>query len=300
MNIRSEISHLANCDLCGEDRKVHGRLVASGRQMFFGEAVSITVTLCQRCGFISQSERFSDELLSRLYEADTSFAFGDAEEDLRAIQSGLLERQEVISRAMISHGLISGASVLDVGGGRGEVSQHLIHDHRVVVADTTESPPIDPRIEKVGGLFSERLADNSYDVVVMNHVLEHVFSPTKLLDSAHGILKENGLLICEVPFELYTPLVARHLGDWRHVGYFSRHTMRRFLGKSGFSVRRLTLETGAYGARRLPVIRAVAQKNLALPASLPRYERSSMMPLLADMIAPAVLTSLLRRILRRS
>ena len=83
--------------------------------MFFGEAVSITVTLCQRCGFISQSERFSDELLSRLYEADTSFAFGDAEEDLRAIQSGLLERQEVISRAMISHGLISGASVLDVG-----------------------------------------------------------------------------------------------------------------------------------------------------------------------------------------
>ena len=39
--------------------------------------------------------------------------------------------------------------MLDIGGGRGECCQHLVPRYRVVVADTTKSPPADPRIEKV-------------------------------------------------------------------------------------------------------------------------------------------------------
>lgn len=299
MDPLKHISYLANCDLCGADRSHHGTQLVSGREELCGVSVPISISVCRRCRFISQSERFSDELLTSLYELDTSFAFGDAEEDMQAIQSGLLERQEVISKAMSSHGMTEGAAVLDVGGGRGECCRHLVEEHRVVVADTSESPPVDPKIEKVLGLFSARLADSSFDVVVMNHVLEHVFSPTALLASAHSILKEDGLLIVEVPFELYTPLVARHLGDWRHVVYYCRATLRQFLEKSGFSVQRLALEMGAYGARRLPVIRAVARKEPDTTLSFGNG-RGHIAPLLADMVSPVVLASLVRRALRRS
>lgn len=299
MDPLKHISYLSSCDLCGADRSLHGTQLVSGRESLCGVFVPISISICRRCGFISQSECFSDELLTSLYELDTSFVFGDEEEDVQDIQSGLLERQEVISKAMISNGKTEGAAVLDVGGGRGECCRHLVEDHRVVVADTTESPPVDPKIEKVLGLFSASLASSSFDVVVMNHVLEHVFSPTALLASAHSILKKDGLLIVEVPFELYTPLVARHLGDWRHVGYFSRYTMRRFLEKSGFSVQRLALEMGAYGARRLPVIRAVALKEQDTTLSFGNG-RGHIAPLLADMVSPVVLSSLVRRAFGRS
>ncbi len=259
--------------------------------------IHLSIIACRRCRFIFQPERFSDDLLTALYEQDTSFAFGEAKEEMPIIKSGLVERQEVISKAMSEYGIREGTAVLDVGGGRGECCQHLVQRHRVVVADTTDSPPVDPGIEKVLGLFSANLEKGTFDVVVMNHVLEHVFSPTELLTSAHNTLKEGGILIVEVPFELYTPLVARHLGDWRHVAYFCRATLRQFLEKSGFVVDRVVLENGSYGVRRLPVVRAVARK-LAPPTAVCPI-RNSLLTLVVDMLAPTVLESLVKRVVAR-
>ncbi len=285
------------CDLCGSDISRHGTRVVTGQQELLGVPTPLSIVACRHCRFIFQPERCSDALLTALYEQDTSFAFGEKEEELPIIKAYLLERQAVISKALSAHGLATGATVLDVGGGRGECCQHLVPRHRVVVADTTECPPLDPRIEKVHGLFSANLDKGAFDVVVMNHVLEHVFSPTALLASAHNMLKDGGILIVEVPFELHTPLVARHLGDWRHVAYFCRATLRQFLEKSGFLVERVVLEEGCYGVRRLPVVRAVACKQ-AGSASPPPFQNSPMV-LAADMLAPVVLLSLLKRIMAR-
>jgi len=288
--------HVAQfCDLCGCDIARHGVRVAAGSKDLLGVRVSLSTLVCRQCRFLFQPERFSDALIASLYARDTSFDFGGAEADLPTIRSCLAERQTVISAALATHGLLSGASVLDIGGGRGECCRHLVQSHQVVLADATECPPVDPRIRKVPGLFSTQLKENSFDVVVMNHVLEHVFSPTEFLASARHVLKNEGVLIVEVPFELYTPLVARHLGDWRHVAYFCRTTLRQFLEKSGFVVERLVLERGCYGARRLPVIRAVASK---LTSVVPhRLGRNSPLILVVDMLAPVAMWSIAKRLL---
>lgn len=297
MNPLEHIHNSRVCDLCGTDISKNGNCVVKGQHELLGVPISLSTVVCQHCRFIFQPERFSDALLTALYEQDTSFAFGEAEEEMPIIKSGLVERQEVISKAMSAYVMTEGAAMLDVGGGRGECCQHLVQRHRVVVADTTECPPVDPRIEKVLGLFSANLEKGTFDVVVMNHVLEHVFSPSALLASAHTMLKEGGIVIVEVPFELYTPLVFRHLGDWRHVAYFCRATLRQFLEKSGFVVEWVVLEEGCYGVRRLPVVRAVARK-LAPPPAL-RPIRNYPLALVVDMLAPAVLVSLVKRVVAR-
>lgn len=267
--------------------------MVAGQQVLLGVPIPLSIIVCRRCRFIFQPELFSDALLTALYEKDTSFSFGEAEEELPIVQSYLVERQAIISRAMSTHDIAAGAAVLDVGGGRGECCQHLVPRHRVVVADTTECPPVDPRIEKVLGFFSSGMDEGTFDVVVMNHILEHVFSPTAFLATAHKILKVGGILIAEVPFELYTPLVARHLGDWRHVAYFCRATFRQFLEKSGFTVGRIVLEEGCYSVRRLPVIRTVARKQTESPGG--RSLRIPLLALAADMLAPAALMSQAKR-----
>jgi SAM-dependent methyltransferase len=297
MNPLEHIRISSVCDLCGTEIPQDGTHVVAGQHELLGKPIPLSIVACRRCRFIFQPERFSDDLLTALYEQDTSFAFGEAEEEMPIIKSGLVERQKVISKAMSAYGVAEGAAVLDVGGGRGECCQHLVQRYRVVVADTTECPPVDTRIEKVPGLFSANLENGTFDVVVMNHVLEHVFSPTTLLASAHSVLKEGGIVIVEVPFELYTPLVLRHLGDWRHVAYFCRATLRQFLEKSGFAVERVVLEKGCYGVRQLPVVRAVARK-LAPPPVLPPI-RNSPLALVMDMLAPDVLVSLVKRVVAR-
>ena len=232
MNPLEHIRISTVCDLCGSDTATR---VATGQQELLGASIPLSTVVCKRCRFIFQPERFSDALLTALYQNDTSFTVGETEKELPIVKACLVERQGVISTALSAHGVAAGAAVLDIGGGLGQCCQHLVPRYRVVVADTTEHSPADPRIEKLHGLYLTNVEARTFDVVVMNHILEHVFSPTALLASAHNVLKESGVLIVEVPFELYTPLIARHLGDWRHVGYFCRATLRQFLEKSGFA-----------------------------------------------------------------
>ena len=217
------------CDLCGADVTPNGTCVAEGWQELLGVSIHLSTVVCRRCRFVFQPERFSDTLLTALYKQDASIADDETKEKLPIMKSYLSERQAVISRVLTAYGISEGAAVLDVGGGRGECCQHLAQRHRVVVADATECYPVDPRIEKVPGLFSANSEEAAFDIVVMHNILEHVFSPTELLATANQVLKKGGILIVEVPFELYTPLVARHLGDWRHVGYFCRGTLRQFI-----------------------------------------------------------------------
>jgi len=299
MNFVDHIYASTHCDLCGAEVSRHGKIVASSEMDHTIIQIRLNTLMCRECGFVFQRERFSEALLSDLYSIDTSFDFGSEAKEVGKVQAGLLERQAVISSAMNAAGIQPLASVLDVGGGRGECCKHLVDMYHVVVADATTVVPIDPKIEKLSGLLSTDIAEASFDVVIMNHVLEHVFSPTELLEIGNRALKEGGILIVEVPFELYTPLVLRHLGDWRHVAYFSRHTLLQFLEKSGFVVTRLALEMGAYGARRLPVIRAVARKEQPVNSSTLR-RRHYIAPLLTDMLAPVVLASLAGRAVGRS
>ena len=297
MNPLEHIQNTPGCDLCGADVAQNGTCVAEGWQELLGVSIRLSTVACRRCRFVFQPERFSDMLLTALYKQDAATAFDKAKEKLPTITSYLSERQAVISRVLTDYGISEGAAVLDVGGGRGECCQHLAQRHRVVVADTTDCDPADPRLEKIPGLFSADSNEAAFDVLVMNHVLEHVFSPTEFLAAAHHVLKKDGILIVEVPFELYTPLVARHLGDWRHVGYFCRATLRQFLEKSGFAVDHIALETGRYEARRLPVVRAVARKAAArIPSS---SDRNSTLVLVADMVKPAVLGSFAKRLVCR-
>lgn len=296
VNLRDHISVLTHCDLCGGSTE-QAYIAARGCQRLLNESTTLSTVLCPQCRFVFQRDRFSDELLGALYASDTSFEF-DPSPALRAVvEANLVERRRVISDAMAQHGFDKHATVLDIGGGIGECCTQLVDEHNVLLVDASDREPVDPRIRKIPGLFAEQLAEGSCDVVVLNHVLEHVFSPSRMLNSVHRVTRPNGIVVVEVPFELYTPLVARHLGDWRHVVYFSRATLAKFLAKAGFSVQRMALEEGCYGPRRLPVIRAVAKKSLAAVSTT---YRNSIFSLVRDMLAPAPVHGLLQRVLGRS
>jgi ubiquinone/menaquinone biosynthesis C-methylase UbiE len=107
---------------------------------------------------------------------------------------------------MAIHGLLRGAFSLDVGGGVGECCVHLIDKHDVLGADASKSIPVNTRTRMVNGLFSGQFARDSFDLAVLNHLLEHVFSPAVLLESTQLVLRPGGIVVIEVPFELFTPL----------------------------------------------------------------------------------------------
>jgi SAM-dependent methyltransferase len=251
---------------------------------------------CPSCKFIFQPECFSDELLDELYRADTSFEWESGGSESALIGRFLDLRRAVVSRAIADAGFVTGARVLDVGGGRGEVTRHLLDiGHSVVLADATVREPCDARIAKVSKFDDASLRGGTFDVVIMNHILEHTFSPSNLLRYGYEKLAPGGLLVVEVPFEMFTPVVARKLGDWRHVSYFTRATLRMFVAKAGFDDVRVRLETGYYGNRAIPVIRGTGRKTYSGPAK----QQRNRMPILSDMASTAAVAYLLRRLLQK-
>lgn len=100
-------------------------------------------------------------------------------------------------------------------------------------------------VETINSLLEDaRLPDDSVDVVVMLHVIEHVPDPVATLREIHRILKPGGHLVVETP--RYDTLMFRLLGRRErsvscsgHIFFFTTETLRRVYTAAGFSLERL-------------------------------------------------------------
>ncbi len=263
------IEKIKSCDLCGKEVSSNGRVIAKGLFDRYGIKSEVHIMMCKCCKYIFQYEQFDHETLSFLYEQDSARVPLDISSKSDVHMENIKKRQEFISEAINLASLPDKKklNILDVGGGDGEVTEHLVSQGRVHLADVNTREPVNPDIIKVNKLFDEAEFSEKFDVIIMNHVLEHVFSPTEFLKRANSLVTDQGVVIVEVPFELYTPLLGR-TGDWKHVAYFSTNVLRNFLRKTGFDPIYIKLCTGYYETRKLAVIRAVAGKMTSSTASV--------------------------------
>lgn len=251
-----------NCDLCGKDVTSNGKVIAKGIFDRYGIKSEIYIVMCGYCKYIFQYQRFDRGTLSILYKQDSIALCSHIPDKDNMYMDNLKKRKDFITKAIKISGLTHEKElhILDVGGGIGEVTEHLAGLSKVHVVDVSVKDPINQYITKTKKLFDEAQFTKKFDIIVMNHVLEHIFSPMEFLRKANQELTSQGIVIIEVPFELYTPFFFKRIGDWKHVAYFSTSVLRNFLHKANFDPLYLKLTTGYYEARRLAVIRAVARK----------------------------------------
>ena len=91
-----------------------------------------------------------------------------------------------------------------------------------------------------GGLLDATYPEKSFDVIILNHVLEHLPKPVEILLEAKRILKDDGLLVIGVPnFGSYMAAIKK--GKWaslqpdQHIWQFTHESLLHLLMKSGFS-----------------------------------------------------------------
>ncbi len=111
-------------------------------------------------------------------------------------------------------------------------------------------------------LEDSSLADDSFDVVVLRQVLEHVYDLEPFMKKVWRILKDDGLLFVEIPniggldYRVKDFLASLHLRKsiWKsayipeHLYYFSPQTLSRLMDRHGFDV--LDWETYSHFRRR--------------------------------------------------
>ena len=89
-----------------------------------------------------------------------------------------------------------------------------------------------------------RIENNSFDIITMWHVLEHVYNLDKDIKRIYDILDSNGRLVIAVPN--MNSFDARHYKSYwaaydvpRHLYHFKEHDIARLLLNYGFQLKKV-------------------------------------------------------------
>jgi 2-polyprenyl-3-methyl-5-hydroxy-6-metoxy-1,4-benzoquinol methylase len=240
---------VSNCCVCAGSR--HGTLYELDR---------FHVVRCLRCGLVSLATSPDRKALEEMYgqeyfEQRQDYFFHDAvpesgndqgESVRENFRAGLALVEEYASgRRLLDFGCAVGTFLSMAADAGWEVSGVDISDY--AVAHCRDTLGFDARC---GELKDAGFASETFDVVTMWDVIEHLTDPVAQLAEVHRILKPGGIVLVDTPNEesllrslarvgyVATAGVLRYpvekLYHQYHLYYFTRRTLQDALAKNGF------------------------------------------------------------------
>ena len=208
-----------------------------------------TLCRCPSCGLEFVSPRLSYEELADKVYADNYFPKRDASSALSPEAEDYYGKQLAAFEAIVG----DRRKVLDIGCGNGSFLQFAREQGWEIAGVDIK---LSPDVRELGcSLWEGRLRDiefgpDRFDVVRLNHVLEHTQHPVLELEICRGLLEPGGLLFISVPniagLSAKLKSVQSRLGlksnRWRHYAamhhlfFFSPETLKRIVEKAGFEV----------------------------------------------------------------
>jgi len=131
---------------------------------------------------------------------------------------------------------ISGMRMIDIGAGNAQFSTALNELNDQFIYDAVE--PDSNVSDQYGDLVSNhyykisQVNKNTYDLAVLNQVLEHVSDPVEFLSSVSELIRERGYVYIDVPYQdyLFKPSVDPHILFWNQT------CLKLLAAKTGFKV----------------------------------------------------------------
>jgi SAM-dependent methyltransferase len=120
----------------------------------------------------------------------------------------------------------------------------------------------------VGTAEAASFADETFDLVTMSHVLEHLHDPSAVLSKVHGWLRSDGLLRIWAPnISSFESRIFRQLWHGldmpRHLYHFDLSTLRQLIESCNFEIVRLVpqFQGGTFSASLVHVIDAILGRH---------------------------------------
>jgi 2-polyprenyl-3-methyl-5-hydroxy-6-metoxy-1,4-benzoquinol methylase len=204
-----------------------------------------TIGQCDICGLVFRNPRPTQAEISRSYDTGQTFGAWQKEELARA---AMWARRAALVQRFQSRG-----KLLDVGTGDGRFLRTCRDlGYEVVGTEVSEAGASYARRRgfdvRMGQIIELDLPQESFDIITIWHVLEHVPDPGAVLRKVYSLLRPDGILAIAVPNE-ENFLLRRRLGITKadsfgplsfggeiHLSYFRPVTLRATVRSAGFKV----------------------------------------------------------------
>jgi 2-polyprenyl-3-methyl-5-hydroxy-6-metoxy-1,4-benzoquinol methylase len=241
-----------SCDLCGSDRfKVRFPSTLAGsaqgdlsayRCTCSGYGQHHAIVECLSCGLVYANPRYaSGEMLARYQAVEDPLYVEEREGRVLTFERHLRPLEKIMppgnKRRLLDVGCHVGVFV-EIAARHGwdawgvEPSRWAAAQAQQVGLQVVE-----------GTMASAGFAEESFDVITLWDVIEHLERPSDEVSQAFGLLKPGGLLVAHTMDvdSLFARLMGRRW-PWlmeMHLYYFTRRTLARLMEKAGFQVLRI-------------------------------------------------------------
>ena len=215
---------------------------------FFVSGEEFRIKQCNSCGFKITENIEDEDNIGRYYESEKYISHSNTTKGLvnsvyHSVRKYMLGRKRrLVEKAS---GIIKG-HILDVGTGTGFFLNEM-KDYGWQVTGTEKSSDARDFAKKEFNLDnfpSENLftlKDNSFDVITLWHVLEHIHRLNENMETFNRLLKPDGKLIIAVPNHESSD--AKHYKNFwaaydvpRHIWHFAPKQMKKLGEKHGFKL----------------------------------------------------------------
>lgn len=283
------------CPLCGKSR--FEKVMICTDHYATGEPFEIF--RCKDCGFMFTQNAPDENVIGRYYESPDYISHSDTHKGLmNKVYHGV--RQVMLSRKakLIRHNCdTSRGKLLDIGAGTGYFP-HFMAGKGWEVSAIEKSQQARTfakehfNLDVKGPEALDAFPPQSFDVITLWHVMEHLQNLNETWERLSVILKERGVLIIAVPNP--SSFDARHYKEFwgaydvpRHLWHFTPSVMQQFGAKHGFKLSGLhpmpfdafyvSMLSEKYLGRRCTFLSGMFTGLKAWFASLAKKERSSSM-----------------------
>ena len=283
------------CPLCGGQQLEHALTCTD----FYASGEKFEVVRCAHCGFLMTQNVPIEAEIGKYYETPDYISHSDTQKGLMnrvyhwVRQYMLSQKAKLVKQASkLSKGVL-----LDYGTGTGYFANTMTRKGWTVKA-IEKSPQARTFAKEHFNLKvdAETALPNyqaeTFDVITLWHVMEHLEHLNEMWDTLYRILKERGVLIVAVPNP--SSYDAKKYKEWwaaydvpRHLWHFSPSTMQQFGAKHGFILEAehpmpfdafyVSMLTEKYKGNSLSFIKGLWTGTCAWFNSLGKKERSSSM-----------------------
>jgi len=259
------------CDGCGAKG---GYLLFEGPDLLLNLPGRFRVVQCFQCGLIRQNPCLSWESLKSYYPQDYSSYtknIGSEQSNMHRLDRryGMWKRIRTLERFQPE------GRLLDVGCGTGVFlgeAQRSGHWNLMGVEPNSHAATYAQNtlgIHIMAQRFDEiTLPDDSFDVITMWNVLEHMFTPIEDLRHAYQLIRPGGWIVLAIPNVdgIGAKVFGQYWMGWdlpRHLYLFSQKQLRNILGEIGFNWVDARCIAGGHSSLKLSIEFLMRAKNIS-------------------------------------